>query len=248
MTPAVVLDPVIAARALAQSGPVVIGLGDLDLTCPTCRGTQRRSTIGPTGKMRCNECTSGQVSPVSGLHTLATTDGWLQGTCRLDFLPVVGEDGALFDRFSPDRYIEVRPSGTINDGIWWEDVEGHWVDPDSEHYEPLDISGAPGLFKPGGWAAVLTEWDPTIPCPACRDRPGVRSDLDHTFAPPGGMPKGGFLGPSSTPCERCDDSLDEHYCRRCDGDGWTSGPVSWSSAPDLPTYLPNGTNLNGATT
>lgn len=98
--------------------------------------------------------------------------GALVATARLDAcVPMVGEDGDLFEHEPP--CLEIRPSGSVNAGLWL------WSDP-AEDDDPIDWSDQLpyGDFRPGRWAWLLSDIAPTTErCPWCAGRGGTPEEV-----------------------------------------------------------------------
>lgn len=87
--------------------------------------------------------------------------GALVATARLDdCVPMVGEDGDLFEHEPP--CLEVRSPGSVNAGLWL------WNDPADDEIADVSDQRPYGDFEPGRWAWFLSDIAPTTErCPWC---------------------------------------------------------------------------------
>lgn len=207
---------------------VIIGLGDLDLTCPTCRGFSGQTfdvVHRPEGRraehvdmtIECSDCTDGQRVPVSGLHAVVV-DGVILWYAHIEYLPVYEGLSGPTDR----AHVVINPAG---DSAWL-----HKTIPKGEVEVLSDVvditDAATGPLVPGGWAAHVTQISDTIPCQHEAITMLHRRSCKLPLHPPT-VPHSYLMGWTPEQWEHRGRGADETLRL----------PLPWSSAPDRPPYI-----------
>ena len=215
MTPFIAITP--ADWAQIEAGHEWLGLGHLDLTCPTCKGgwNLRCDRCGASASlplgMTCDDhhpgrrcpagCWDGKIAPQS-VRYLIVVGHEIVAVAETEMLPV---------RDDPDEDSDISPTANVvlvaGDRLTCVHCYGDMESgPD---YDITDISDAPGVWTPGGWGAHFTGITTTTGCP------------DNCTRFSGNLP--GWTRIRWVPCGRCN------------GAETLRLPLPWTAAPDRPT-------------